>query len=206
MSPHWPVAAFGSAAIAGYGTASRPEYLLIPLVIGLGAPLVAMVGTCIGAGLRERALRAAWVGAALSFALAECIGLLAAAFPQAWLRLFSDDPAMLEAGSLYLRSVGPFYGFFGLGLVLYFASQGAGRLLWPVSANIARLLVAASGGWLVLCPGSTLTQVFIAQAVAMVLHGLVNAFAIAGGACGGPLGWPRFSLAVVSRSAVPADR
>ena len=107
------VGVFGSAAIAGYGTASRLEYLLIPLVFGFGAPLVAMVGTCIGAGQRERAMRAAWIGAALCFAMAEAIGLWAAAFPHAWLRLFSDDPAMLEAGAQYLRSVGPLYGFFG---------------------------------------------------------------------------------------------
>ncbi len=58
---------FGSGALAGYGTASRLEYLLVPLVFGLGAPLVAMVGTCMGAGQRERALRATWAGAALAF-------------------------------------------------------------------------------------------------------------------------------------------
>ena len=185
------VGAFGSAAIAGYGTASRLEYLLIPLVFGLGAPLVAMVGTCIGAGLRERALRAAWIGAALSFAMAESIGLWAAAFPHTWLRLFSDDPAMLEAGTLYLRSVGPLYGFFGLGLVLYFASQGAGKLLWPVLANLLRLAVAALGGWLVLHWGGTLTQVFLVQGLAMVMYGLVNASAVAAGSWFGPLTWPR---------------
>jgi len=195
------VGAFGSAAIAGYGTASRLEYLLIPLVFGLGAPLVAMVGTCIGAGLRERALRAAWIGAALSFAMAEAIGLWAAAFPHTWLRLFSGDPAMLEAGTLYLRSVGPFYGFFGLGLVLYFASQGAGKLLWPVLANILRLMVAALGGWLVLHWGGTLTQVFLVQGLAMVLYGLVNACAIAAGAWFGPLRWPR--RAALSAGSVP---
>ncbi len=192
------VGAFGSAAIAGYGTASRLEYLLIPLVFGFGAPLVAMVGTCIGAGQRERALRAAWIGAALSFAMAQAIGLWAAAFPRTWLRLFSDDPAMLEAGTLYLRSVGPLYGFFGLGLVLYFASQGAGRLLWPVLANLLRLAVAALGGWAVLHWGGSLTQVFLVQGLAMVLYGLVNAFAIAGGVWFGPLRWPRRSLAAYS--------
>jgi putative MATE family efflux protein len=189
------VGAFGSAAIAGYGTASRLEYLLIPLVFGLGAPLVAMVGTCIGAGLRERALRAAWIGAALSFAMAEGIGLWAAAFPHTWLRLFSDDPAMLEAGTLYLRSVGPLYGFFGLGLVLYFASQGAGKLLWPVLANLLRLVVAALGGWLVLRWGGSLTQVFLVQGFAMLLYGLVNAGAVAAGAWFGPLRWPRRATA-----------
>ena len=144
------VGAFGAAAIAGYGTASRLEYLMVPLVFGLGAPLVAMVGTCIGAGQRERALRATWVGAALAFGMTSAVGLWAAAFPHTWLKLFSSDAQMLEAGTLYLRSVGPFYGFFGLGLVLYFASQGAGRLKWPVIGNLVRLAVAGLGGWLAL--------------------------------------------------------
>src|SRR5207245_7159369 len=60
------VGRFGPAAIAGYGTGSRLEYLLVPLVFGLGGPLVAMVGTNIGAGQRGRALRAAWIGAAIA--------------------------------------------------------------------------------------------------------------------------------------------
>ena len=185
------VGGFGSAAIAGYGTASRLEYLLVPLVFGFGAPLVAMVGTCIGAGQRDRALKAAWMGAGLSLAMTEAIGLAAAAFPQAWLSLFGTDPAMLQAGTTYLRTVGPTYGFFGMGLVLYFASQGAGRLKWPVTANIVRLTVAALGGWAALHAGGGLGGVFAAQAVALVLYGGVNAAAVAAGAWFGPLAWPR---------------
>lgn len=193
------VGRFGTAAIAGYGTAARLEYLLVPLVFGLGAPLVAMVGTCIGAGQRERALRATWIGALLAVLMTEAIGLWAAAFPHAWLTLFTQDPQMLEAGSLYLHAVGPAYGFFGLGLVLYFASQGAGRLLWPVLGNITRLTLAAAGGWLALQWGGGLTQVFIAQAVALVAYGLLNASAIAGGAWFGPLGWPRGPAGLLRR-------
>ena len=181
---------FGPAAIAGYGTASRLEYLLVPLVFGLGAPLVAMVGTCMGAGQHERALRATWIGAAMAFTLTEGIGLAAAAFPRAWLSLFGTDPAMLEAGTQYLRAVGPLYGFFGVGLVLYFASQGAGRLLWPVIGNIARMAVAGVGGWLAIAWGGGLLQVFMAQGIALVVYGVVNAAAIAGGAWFGRLGWP----------------
>jgi len=184
------VGGFGTAAIAGYGTASRLEYLLVPLVFGLGAPLLAMVGTCIGAGQRDRALRATWIGAALAFGMTSAIGLGAALFPVAWLSLFGTDPAMLVAGAQYLRTVGPVYGFFGLGLVLYFASQGAGRLVWPVIGNIARLAVAVTGGWLALRWGGGLGAVFAAQAAALVLYGLVNAWAVAGGAWFGPVGWP----------------
>src|SRR5262245_50201455 len=125
------VGRFGPAAIAGYGTGARLEYLLVPLVFGLGGPLVAMVGTNLGAGQQERALRSAWIGAGLATGLTEMIGLWAAAFPYAWLSLFGTDPVMVDCGARYLRAVGPCYGLFGLGLALYFASQGAGRLLWP---------------------------------------------------------------------------
>ena len=122
----------GPQAVAGYGTGARLEYLLVPMIFGLGTPLAAMVGTAIGAGRRERALRVAWTGAAIAGGLTEAIGLAAALFPRAWLSLFGSEATMLDVGSRYMQIVGPFYGFFGVGLALYFASQGAGRLGWPV--------------------------------------------------------------------------
>jgi putative MATE family efflux protein len=185
---------FGSGALAGYGTASRLEYLLVPLVFGLGAPLVAMVGTCMGTG----------PCGALAFALTETIGLAAALFPRPWLLLFGNDPAMLETGAHYLRLVGPLYGFFGVGLVLYFASQGAGRLLWPVLGNMARLAVAGIGGWLALRWSGGLTGVFAAQGVALVVYGIVIASAIAGGAWFGRVGWPRSPSGLLRRVAAQA--
>ncbi|MFN9474637.1 MATE family efflux transporter [Acidovorax sp.] len=193
------VGGFGTAAIAGYGTASRLEYLLVPLVFGFGAPLVAMVGTCIGAGQRERALRATWVGAAMAFGMTEAIGLWAALFPATWLSLFASAPAMIEAGSQYLRMVGPVYGFFGLGLVLYFASQGAGRLFWPVAGNLARLAVAVVGGWLALRWNGGLAGVFAAQALALLVYGIVIGWAIAGGAWFGRVGWPSSPAGLLRR-------
>jgi MATE family, multidrug efflux pump len=181
------VGRFGPAAIAGYGTGSRLEYLLVPLVFGLGGPLVALVGTNIGAGQHERALRAAWIGAGIAAGLTEMIGLGAAAMPHAWLSLFDTDPAMLDAGSRYLHAVGPFYGLFGLGMALYFASQGAGRLLWPLLANFTRLLIAGVGGWLALRWSGDVSSVFIALSAALVAFGLINAGAVASGAWFGPI-------------------
>ncbi len=93
---------------------------------GSAAPLVAIVGTSIGAGLRERALAATWLGAAIAFSMTEVIGVAAALWPNAWLSLFASDHAMREAGAQYLHAVGPLYGFFGVGLVLYFASHRGG--------------------------------------------------------------------------------
>jgi putative MATE family efflux protein len=175
------VGALGPAAIAGYGVGTRLEYLLVPLVFGLGGPLVAMVGTNIGAQQPERALRVAWIGAGIAAGLCETIGLGAAIAPRAWLSLFGTAPEMIDAGSRYLQVVGPAYGLFGFGMALYFASQGAGRLLWPLLANVTRLVIAGAGGYLALRLTGSLTGVFAALAVALCAFGLINAAAIAGG-------------------------
>jgi putative MATE family efflux protein len=187
-------AGFGSAVVAGYGTGARLEYLLIPLVFGLGGPLVAMVGTNIGAGQRARALRAAWTGAALAFAMTEAVGVAAALYPEAWLGLFGHDPAMLASGAAYLRVVGPFYGCFGLGLVLYFASQGAGKLLWPVMAGLLRLIVAVGGGVIALRATGSLVWLYVALALGLTVYGATIAGAIARG-----VWFPRTSANALAR-------
>lgn len=173
--------AAGPDGVAGYGTGSRLEYLLIPVVFGLGGPMVALVGTNIGAGQNARALRIALTGGGIAFAISEIIGLTAAAFPVAWLGLFGDDPAMLATGADYLRMVGPTYGFFGLGLSLYFASQGAGRLFWPLAGGMLRLFIAVVGGWAAYALTGSLRLVFATLAAALVVYGVVVAGAVARG-------------------------
>ncbi len=177
------VGQFGPAALAGYGMGARLEYLLIPLVFGLGSGLVTMVGTNVGAGQIARAERVAWVGAALAAGLTGALGLGAALFPRLWLGLFSADPAVLAVGTRYLAIVGPVYGFFGLGLALYFASQGAGRLAWPLAAGFTRLVVAALGGWAAIhWLGSGPSGLFAAMAAAIVVFGAIVAAAVKAGA------------------------
>jgi putative MATE family efflux protein len=174
-------AADGPDAVAGYGTGARLEYLLIPLVFGLGAPMVALVGTNIGAGQQRRALRIALTGGALAFIVTETIGIAAAFWPTAWLELFGSNPRMLETGVAYLHFVGPTFGFFGLGLSLYFASQGAGRLAWPLLAGLVRLVIAVGGGWAVLTATGSLTWTFAILGVALVVYGATLVSAIASG-------------------------
>ena len=100
------------------------------------------------------------------------------------------------------RAVGPFYGLFGLGMALYFASQGAGRLLWPLLANLTRLVIGAGGGWLALRWGGDLSSVFLALSAALAAFGLMNGGAVAGGAWSGPIGWPLMRAPRVARELV----
>jgi putative MATE family efflux protein len=175
------VGLYGPAAVAGYGTAVRLEYLLVPLVFGIGAPLGAMVGTNIGAGQRTRALHIAWTGAAIAGGITSAIGFAAALAPHLWLSLFGDDATMNAVGAQYLRIVGPFYGFFGAGLALYFASQGAGRVLWLVAAAILRVSIAAGGGFIAAHLWGGTVSVFVALAAALVIYGATSAAAVAAG-------------------------
>jgi putative MATE family efflux protein len=174
-------AAAGPDGVAGYGTGGRLEYLLIPVAFGFGGPMVALVGTNIGAGQPARALRIALTGGALAFLLTESIGITASIWPYAWLGLFGHDPKMLEIGAAYLRSVGPAYGFFGLGLSLYFASQGAGRLMWPLLAGLCRMLIAVGGGGLALHLTGSLHWLFGFLALALVVYGTMLAIAVKSG-------------------------
>ncbi len=171
----------GPDAVAGYGTGARLEYLLIPLVFGLGAPMVALVGTNIGAGQGRRALRIALTGGGLAFMATEAVGIAAAIWPEAWLTLFGANPRMLATGVAYLQTVGPAYGFFGLGLSLYFASQGAGRLGWPLLAGLLRMVIAVGGGWAVLRLTGSLGWTFAALSLALVVYGVTLATAVASG-------------------------
>ncbi len=171
----------GADAVAGFGTGARLEYLLIPLIFGIGAPMVALVGTNIGAGNRDRAMSIAMVGGALAFAVTEAIGIAAAIWPEAWLGLFSAEPAMIDTGAAYLRIVGPFYGFFGLGLALYFASQGAGRLFWPLLGGFLRVAIALGGSLLALHLGAPLDWIFVCLAAALAVYGIVVAIAVRAG-------------------------
>lgn len=162
----------GEQAFAGYGTGARLEYLLIPLAFGFGAPLVPLVGTNVGAGRDDRAKRIAFAGAFLAFVAAETVGLLGAAFSAEWLGIFGSDPVMIAEGSSYLRIVGPTFGFFGFGMALYFASQGAGRLAWPLAVTVLRTTIAVGGAVAVGWAGGPLWAVFAAVAIGIIVYGL----------------------------------
>jgi putative MATE family efflux protein len=172
------VGRFGAAALAGYGVGVRLELLQIPLVFAIGQALVALVGTHIGAGRAERAKKIAWTGTGLACSLSLAIGAVVTIFPLAWVRLFSADPAVLEAGGSYLRTVGLTYPFLALGIALYFASQGAGKIVLPVLAGTVRLVLIVAGGFALLAAGAGLNAIFALIAFGMFVLGTLAALAV----------------------------
>jgi putative MATE family efflux protein len=143
------IGSFGTAALAGYGIGVRLEYMVAPLAFGIGTGLTTLVGVAAGAGEWRRANKVAWIGAGAGFAIVGVIGWAAALLPESWARLFTEDPQVIVATVGYLTRVAPFYCLYGLGLTLYFASQGAGRMTTPLVASLVRQGLVSAGGWLV---------------------------------------------------------
>jgi putative MATE family efflux protein len=177
------VGLFGADALAGYGIASRLDYVLIPIMFGFGTGVVTMVGTNMGAGHLARARRIAWTGALLGLVVAEMTGVVAATVPTLWLHLFSHDQGVVATGSLYLRIVAPVYGAVGVGMMLYFAAQGGGRVLWPFLGGTVRLGIAAGIGWWAVARwGLGLPSLFAIVAAAVAISAAISVVATLTGA------------------------
>ena len=177
------VGTFGIEALAGYGIGSRVEFLMIPLIFGIGTAMTSIVGANIGAKNIIRAETVGIYGGTSAGVVSIFIGLILALFPDAWIQFFTDDVKAFEVTKLYIQIVGPFYIFQGIGLSLYFASQGANAMKWPTIATIARFLIASIGGgisvhWL----GYGVGSVFIASAIAMMIFGTMIFVSIKKGA------------------------
>lgn len=167
---------YGVAVVAAYGIAARMEFLMIPLVFGLGSAMTALVGRAVGAGDWRTARRTAWTGGLVAFGLASAAGLVAALAP-AWVAgRFTADPDVVMVATRALAIVGPAFGGFGLGMALYFASLGAGRMRWPMAAGVSRITLAAGGGWVLAHPlGMGMDGYFLGVALGITAYGALTA-------------------------------
>ena len=172
------LAGFGTVTLAGYGMGSRLEFLLIPIAFAFGVASVPMVGMAMGAGLVKRARQVAWTAGAAAGLTVGLIGLIVAIDPALWVSLFTSDPGVTSAANSYFAWAGPAFGFFGMGVCLYFASQGAAKVGGPVLAGTLRLLLVGFGGWWLVSIDAPAWTLFALVGAAMVVFGLATAVSI----------------------------
>ena len=172
------LAGYGTATLAGYGMGSRLEFLLTPIAFAFGVASVPMVGMAMGAGLVTRARQVAWTAGIAAAITVGAIGLIVAVMPSLWISLFTSDPGVTAAASSYLVWAGPAFAFFGMGVCLYFSSQGAAKVGGPVIAGTARLLIVGGGGWWLASAGAPAWTLFALVGLAMVVYGIGTALSI----------------------------
>lgn len=133
--------------LAGYGLSVRLELIMVPVIFGVGGALIAIVGAYVGAGRRQEAIAIAWRGLLANAALVGSIGIALSIWPGLWCQPTADGPQTAALCESSLRVIGPSYGFFALGLGLYFASQGLNTLIYPVFGAALRLMIVVAVFW-----------------------------------------------------------
>lgn len=166
------LARFGTEVLAGYGIGARLEFMLTSIAFAVGIGSVPMVGMAVGAGRIRRARRVAWTAGLVSFAAIAAFGVVLAIWPRSWIDLFTADPGVIDAGTRYLRIAAPFNAFIGLGIALYFAAQGAARIVGPVLAQTVRLVFVAAGGAVLVATEAGATSFYALAAASMAILGL----------------------------------
>lgn len=173
------LSSYGAVVVAAYGVSARLEFMMIPLAFGVGSALTALVGRAVGQGDWETARRTAWVGGLMAFGVCSAVGITVAIYPLAFATLFSSDAEVAAVAARALTFIGPAFGGFGLGMAMYFAAMGAGRMGYPIVAGLSRLAIAVGGGWLlgdVL--GFGMDGQFLAVALGVTAYGILTALAV----------------------------
>jgi Na+-driven multidrug efflux pump len=173
------IASHGAAAVAAYGVSARLEFLMVPLAFGVGSALTALVGRAVGAGDWATARRTAWAGALMALGVTLGVGVFVGLFPGMTARAFSADPEVVAIATTALSIIGWALPGFGVGMALYFAAMGAGRMRGPVVAACARIGLAVGGGWVLAdVLGFGLPGQFLAVALGITAYGAITAAAV----------------------------
>jgi putative MATE family efflux protein len=126
---------FGSPVLAGYTVAVRVIIFALLPSWGLSNAAATMVGQNLGAKLPERAERAVWMAAFANVWVLGALGALFVAFAPAIIGIFTHDPAIARWAVSCLRIVSAGFIFFGTGMVLSNAFNGAGDTWTPTWLN-----------------------------------------------------------------------
>jgi len=129
------VAGFGEEAIAGYVIALRVVMFALLPALGLSNAAATLVGQNLGAGKPERSESAVWKAGIFNMAVYFMIGLVFFFFSHPIIGFFTTEPAVLRYGTTALHIVAYGFAFYGLGMVLETAFNGAGDTWTPTYLN-----------------------------------------------------------------------
>ena len=125
----------GPAIVAGYTIAIRIIVFSILPAWGMANAAATLVGQNLGAGHPERAEKSVWRSAQFTVAFLAVISV-ACLIGAPWLvRIFTADPAVVQAGALAMRIISCGYVFFGFGMIVTQAINGAGDTRTPTILN-----------------------------------------------------------------------
>lgn len=129
------VAVFGSNVLAGYTIAIRIILFALLPAWGLGNAAATLVGQNLGANKPDRAERSVWIAGYANMIFLGSIALFLIINPAFFIKLFIDNEQVINSGAACLRIVSYGFLFYGMGMIVIQAMNGAGDTITPTKIN-----------------------------------------------------------------------
>lgn len=166
---------FGAYAQAGFGIGQRIIQAGFMPVVALGFAVAPVAGQNFGARKAERVRETFQRAALIAAATMMLFTVLCQIAPEAMMRVFSSDPAVIAVGTEYLRIVS--WSLFASGIIFVNASmfQAMGNTLPPLVASFTRILLVAIPAFLLArLPGFELRWIWYLSVGATIVQLLMN--------------------------------
>jgi len=123
---------FGATAVAGCGSYSRIEGFAFIPITSFALSMTTFISQNLGSQKYERAKKGTYFGIATSTILAEIIGIIFFLAAPTLIALFSNDPQVIEYGTLQARTIAPFFFLLAFSHCLAGILRGAGKSTVPM--------------------------------------------------------------------------
>ncbi len=138
------VAHFGPHVLAALGIGMRVVQMAGLPIVGIGIATTTLIGQNLGAMKKDRAQKIAVRSMLLSLVLMIAATLFFFFKAEALIQLFSDDPSVIEEGTLLLKTVSGYLVLTGLTLSMAGVFRGSGDTKPPMFGGLIRLALLLS--------------------------------------------------------------
>jgi len=136
---------YGVAVVAAYGICSRVVQLVIMPIFGLEMGTSVIVGQCLGCDKTDRAEKAVYLAAKVSFIIMIAAGLILNIAPNIIMKFFTDKQEVIAVGVTYLR-------YFSIAALFAGPAGALAAALFGAGENLPSMIAGVSTIWLVQIP------------------------------------------------------